>query len=724
MSGYYERSLVFMGYYFEDFKSIYAYDGTDVKSVIASIAARFMGQNTEHKHYFRAYTNKGIVRAADYRYCADLNKIFPESKQKDCVWAFTKAWAENGMVYTWDVNCFGPMEIYVNGEQVFKSDLFTERYSDTATRISFKLAPGWNDIRFRWKKTKAGFGGQFGTWLAKWALYTFMPSKERDGQEGFLFTGLVDDQYEPQFELGMSEADFDGKLYPDVSFPADGKGQLSHMFGEPVGKYSVAWTKGFFPEPGTKPYKFTLSAKGRTCVYIDRVKVFETDGGDAEFTVDAKLGEHDIFVKSVCGGDWGFDLAVDGVKLRSAAIVKGTDDVWMYIGPFEADYEFPFEKACDMNHVVGEPKTYWRLNAADTFVRPYNENSLFGRWNYPLGVTLYGMLHAAYLLDSNDIKKYLKDHVQLCCDTLEYALWDKEQYGGATAVHNLLTSIDSLDDCGSFASTMLEVHKYMPIDNVKYVADYVADFISNEMSRLDDGTFFRKNLMHSFHNDTLWADDLYMSVPFLTRYYKFTGDIKYANDAAEQFFGFRKKLFMEDQHIMSHVYDFKYDSMTGVPWGRGNGWVVFSMTELLAELPEDHSRYHDLVDFLNELCSAYVKLQDPDGMWHQIITDWESYPETSCTSMFMYAFSRGVRYGWLKDPDKYIKAVYKGWEAITRTSVDCDGNVYGVCRGSEFSFIPDYYKYELGWNLNDTHGTGIVLLAGIETEKLTEFLGK
>ncbi len=713
-----------MGYYFDDSKSLYAYEGTDVNAALCSIAYRFMGQNIKHGLYYRAYTNAGIVRTTDYRYVIDFNKIFPDSKQKDCVWAFTKLWSNGDSTYGIDINCFGPMEMYVNGEEAYKSDIFKERYSETVTRVFIKLKAGWNDIRFRWKKTKAGFGGQFGTWIGKWDLYTLMPTKERDGQEGFVFTDIVSDSYVPEFEAGMSEADFDGKLYPEIKFPVDGKGQLTHMYGTPEGKYAIAWASAFFDKMGTASYKFRIAAKGAATVYVDKKEVFSFGGGSAEFDADIALGRHDIFVKSVCSGDWGFDLSVDDITLESAARVKGTDDAWMYIGPFAADFEFPFDDACSMHKVIGEPKTYWRLDLKDTFVRPYNENTLYGRWNYPLGVTLYGLLHAAIAIGSEDIKNYIKDHIQLCCDTLDYALWDKEQYGGATSIHNLLTSIDSLDDCGSFASMMLEVNKYMPIDGVKPVADYVAEFIEHGMSRLPDGTFYRKEQMHHFHNGTMWADDLYMSVPFLTRYYKFTGDIKYANDAAEQFFGFKKRLFMPEQQIMSHVYDFKYDSMTGVPWGRGNGWVVFSMTELLAELPDDHPRKGDLIEFLNTLCEGYLKLQDPDGMWHQVITDWESYPETSCTSMYIYAFSRGVRNGWLKDPEKYVKAVYKGWEAIVKTSVDRDGNVYGVCRGSEFSFLADYYKYELGWNLNDAHGTGIVMLGGIEVERLTEFLNK
>ncbi len=716
-----------MGYYFDDSQSINAYEGTDPQAIISSLAYRYMGQNLKHGLYYRAYTNNGIVRTTDYRYLVDFNKIFPDSKDKECVWAFTKFYSAGKSSFGWDINCFGPMVVYVNGEVAYKSDIFKERYSETSTRVFMDVEEGWNDIRIQFKKTKAGFGGQFGTWIGKWDMYTLMPTKERDGQEGFVFTELVPDDYVPEFEIGMSEKDFDKKLYPIINWSDDEmkKGQLTRMFGTPNGQYAVGYTKVFADDINNTTHKFTLDTKGETVVYIDKKEVFKTNGGKETFDAQLPLGTYDVYVKCICGGnDWGYTLECDTVEFESAARVKGTDDVWMYIGTFVNDFEFPFDTASDMLHIVGEPATYWRLDAPDTFVRPYNENTLFGRWNYPLGVTMYGLLHTAIAIGSEDIKNYIKDHVQLCIDTLEYALWDKEQYGGATSIHNLLTSIDSLDDCGSFASMMLEVNKYLGLRDVKKVADYVGDYIYNHQSRLEDGTFFRKEMMHHFHNMTMWADDLYMSVPFLVRYSQFTGDQKYLDDAANQFFGFKKSLFMPEEKIMSHVYDFKYDSKTNVPWGRGNGWVVFSMTELLEVLPEDHPKRNDLIEFLNTLCEGYLALQDDEGMWHQVLNDHESYPETSCTSMFIYAFSRGIRFGWLKNPEKYVKAIYKAWKGISKTSVDSNGNVYGVCRGSEFSFIADYYKYELGWNLNDTHGTGIVMLAGIEVIRLNKFLAE
>lgn len=716
-----------MGYYFDDSQSINAYEGTDPQAIISSLAYRYMGQNLKHGLYYRAYTNNGIVRTTDYRYLVDFNKIFPDSKDKECVWAFTKFYSAGKSSFGWDINCFGPMVVYVNGEVAYKSDIFKERYSETSTRVFMDVEEGWNDIRIQFKKTKAGFGGQFGTWIGKWDMYTLMPTKERDGQEGFVFTELVPDDYVPDFEIGMSEKNFDKKLYPVINWSDDEmkKGQLTRMFGTPNGQYAVGYTKVFADDINNTTHKFTLDTKGETVVYIDKKEVFKTKGGKETFDATLPLGTYDIYVKCICNGsDWGYTLECDTVEFENAARVKGTDDVWMYIGTFVNDFEFPFDTASDMLHIVGEPATYWRLDAPDTFVRPYNENTLFGRWNYPLGVTMYGLLHTAIAIGSEDIKNYIKDHIQLCIDTLEYALWDKEQYGGATSIHNLLTSIDSLDDCGSFASMMLEVNKYLGLRDVKKVADYVGDYIYNHQSRLEDGTFFRKEMMHHFHNMTMWADDLYMSVPFLVRYSQFTGDQKYLDDAANQFFGFKKRLFMPEEKIMSHVYDFKYDSKTNVPWGRGNGWVVFSMTELLEVLPEDHPKRNDLIEFLNTLCEGYLALQDDEGMWHQVLNDHESYPETSCTSMFIYAFSRGIRFGWLKNPEKYVKAIYKAWKGISKTSVDSNGNVYGVCRGSEFSFIADYYKYELGWNLNDTHGTGIVMLAGIEVIRLNKFLAE
>ena len=213
-----------------------------------------------------------------------------------------------------------------------------------------------------------------------------------------------------------------------------------------------------------------------------------------------------------------------------------------------------------------------------------------------------------------------------------------------------------------------------------------------------------------------------MSTPFLARYYELTGDRAYVDDAAKQFLLYKKYLYMPELKIMSHVYDFKFDKQNKVPWGRGNGWVLFSLTELLRVLPEDHEDRDELLTFFRELSEGYLALQGENGLWHQVLTMPESYEEASCTSMFIYAFARGVRYGWLTNPEPYVEAVERGWEGLARYAIDGEGNIYGVCRGSGYAFSALYYKDDLPWNLNDTHGIGIVMLAGIETWLLREAL--
>ena len=81
-------------------------------------------------------------------------------------------------------------------------------------------------------------------------------------------------------------------------------------------------------------------------------------------------------------------------------------------------------------------------------------------------------------------------------------------------------------------------------------------------------------------------------------------------------------------------------------------------------------------------------------------------------SMAIYAFSNGVKLGLYKEPEPYAAAARKAWQAIVTSSVDRNGNVAAICKGSGYSYTKEYYKNDLFWVTNDNHGVGIVLLAG------------
>ena len=80
-------------------------------------------------------------------------------------------------------------------------------------------------------------------------------------------------------------------------------------------------------------------------------------------------------------------------------------------------------------------------------------------------------------------------------------------------------------------------------------------------------------------------------------------------------------------------------------------------------------------------------------------------------------FERGVKFG-LHPKETYAGAAEKALQLIKEYCIDEDGNIYGVCVGSGYSFRKEYYKYELPWNINDTHGTGIMLIANAEVDKI------
>lgn len=423
------------------------------------------------------------------------------------------------------------------------------------------------------------------------------------------------------------------------------------------------------------------------------------------------------------GGRWGFRLKAfsNGTAMRFSLPrdIKGCDDPWLYSGPFD---EALNESAGDIQDLYrlfdnrGQG-VYWRTGEKDTVIRPFVENALYGRWTYPLGVTLYGLLRYGEMTGNEEVLKYVKGHVGLVTKMHGYALYDKEKFG-FPGINHQIAWLDALDDCGSFGSLMLECNRKWPDENSVKIASIIADHMMNRQIRREDGAFYRGN-------DTMWVDDLYMSVPFLRRYYQLTRNTEYLDEACRQILIFEKYLFMRDVNTMSHIFSFEHNKATNIPWSRGNGWAVFSISELLEILPAGHQEYEKITGLYNRLVSGFLKLQGEHGLWHQVLDRKDTYEESSCTAMFICAFARGIIKGYISQDllDNTAEAAFKAWNGLAARTVDYQGNIYGVCRGSGFSFSSDYYK-ELSWNYNDTHGIGIIMLAGTEMIRLEAFLGR
>lgn len=712
-----------MGPYFEESLSIFIRNSGDVPSTLRTVAGRYIGENPPLAPVFRIASAQGILRTPDYRYRFDWAERFPDAPMFSVVTAWACLHTETARPVPLAASMGGPFRVFVNGTLIFQSHIGHERTPAQKHQFEAKLNPGRNTFVLEFVKTPRGFGGIFGTANKKSSAIHFLcPSADRDGAEGWLFTEPRPGPLATPPVAGDTEASTGVAWWPARAWTeaqrALGLGQ--RLWGLRPGRVMRSWTRGDFRQQTGAKYQVTGSSSGPLVVWLGHRELLRTHGAGAfSQNLEVSWGLHDLVVESQCSsGAWDYEVRIDGplgpVELVAPAVVRGGDARWLHAGPFA---EFlpggpaEFTQLHRLAATVDGP-SYFRVDAPDSFLRPFMESGNFGQWHYPQGVNLYGLLVAGRVLESADIETYAQQHLQLVVDWYSYALWDGKTYGAASLLHHLF-QMDCLDDCGSAGSALLEAAFRVGLHDFRPLADDIAHYIRQKQERLPDGAFYRNKVDNPFMAGTLWSDDLYMCVPFLSRYGRVSGDETCLTEAVHQFRRYRDYLFLPERQVMCHVYDVTANLANQVPWGRGNGWVIFSLAELLTELPLDHPDRSEMVEFFNTLAEGYLALQDEVGFWHQVLTDPTSYPEASCTSMFLFSFARGLRLGWLPETG-YGQAVHRAWGALCRSAVDHRGSVYGVCRGSGFSFTETYYRNDLNWILNDLHGIGILLLAGAE----------
>ncbi len=709
--------------------------GSDIHKILRTIAFRYIGQNPQNPFGFHVFHKDGFLSHPDGRYNLNLDEKLEETKLGEVSYICTQFWKETSGSQSFLVSCYGPVIIYMNGKMSYRSTVREDVNVQIQKTIEISYQPGWNVMVIKCTKAASGFGCIIGAYEPNWNWVSFMtPFNERKGQLGFVYSEALEDSEETDsvlisLKVSMSEEITRFQWFPKREWDKEIPSQfaLERIYGICMGETACGWSSVYQTNRSQPAVQIKLKTCGLTEVYIDGVKILSTEQ-DTVTNIELEYGSHSILVTCQCRNreHWGFTLefltAEDKqLPFQLPCNVLGTKDPWLYLGTLNLG-EIDPEKIQTLYKLFGnENKRYWQIDEPNAHVRPVLENQGFGRWNYPLGVTLYGLMATARILGSNEMIQYVTAHIEECVRMYEYSLWDSEQYG-FPEINNQLVGLKMLDDCGSFGSAMLELHDTSLEQYTKPIAVQIANHMLHLQERQPDGAYYRRCTGHYMEN-TLWVDDLYMSVPFLCRYYQLSGDAVYLEDAINQFVQFQKYLFIPEQQVMSHVYDFKYNTATKMPWGRGNGWCFFSLSELLEILPKEHIKRGELLNFFNQLAEGYLLLQGAEGLWHQLLTHPDSYEESSCTAMFVYALCRGIRFGWLNDDllGRALDAVYKGWNGLTKKAIDRHGNIHGVCRGSAYSFSPRYYKEELLWITNDPHGIGIVLLAGIEIEKLDSY---
>ena len=342
--------------------------------------------------------------------------------------------------------------------------------------------------------------------------------------------------------------------------------------------------------------------------------------------------------------------------------------------------------------------------------------STYNDWRYWNGVMNLAMLRLSQVTGEKKYKEFAVKNIEFDFDT--YSYYEKKHAGENKWSYPFgeFFIMEELDDCGAMGASVIAVNN---IDPQQRYLDYInkaANHIMTDQTRLDDKTFVR-----AFpHKWTLWADDLYMALSFLTRMYDYTKDEQYLNDAVLQVINFHKYLFDDKKELMYHNWYSDLNEKGVALWGRANGWAIVAQADLLDRLPIENSQREQLIKLFKKHILGIAKYQSGNGLWHQLLDKEDSYLETSCSAMFTYAVARGVNMGYLDK--RYASIALQGWKGI-ESKIHEDGSVEGVCTGTVVSDnLVDYYNRPAP--LNDVHGIGTVIMAGAEVTELIKNLNE
>lgn len=375
-----------------------------------------------------------------------------------------------------------------------------------------------------------------------------------------------------------------------------------------------------------------------------------------------------------------------------------------------------------MEKTFEKKKTYngWGAKAAKSVMKRRPEINPKMKWEYEDGVVLEGM----YLLWKQTGDREYLDYIQRNLDLFVDGVGNIPKYSLKEF------NIDHVNN----GKILLDLYKETRDERYKKAADLLREQLRRH-PRTKEGSFWHKQI----YPYQVWLDGLYMGSVFYGKHVHFFGKEEDWEDVINQFLLCEKNTKDEKSGLLHHAYDEMRaqpwaDKQTGLSkhyWGRSIGWFAMALVDVLDFLPSSHPQKQRLIEMLEEVLVAVMKVQDKEtSLWYQIMdqgTRKGNYLESSCSCMFLYSIAKGVRQGYLGDEWFAVaEKVYEGIldEFITETK---EGyiNVNKICyvgglggadkRDGSFA----YYISE-PIVTNDHKGVGPFILASAEMEWLNQ----
>ncbi|SFD32635.1 glycoside hydrolase family 88/105 protein [Massilia yuzhufengensis] len=357
-----------------------------------------------------------------------------------------------------------------------------------------------------------------------------------------------------------------------------------------------------------------------------------------------------------------------------------------------------------------QPITDLKTPNADAIFEPSDGD--YGIQVYEMGVVHSGLLKAAEATGDQSFTAMTQRHFGFFAQTLPYFRAQEQKFHLERA-NSFSRFLDprSLDDSGSMCAALIRARLAKVGPDLKAMIDTCSDWVINKQFRLGDGTMARKRPQEV----SLWADDMYMSIPALAEMGRLTGNRKHFDDAVNNVMGMSSRMFNAELGLYTHGWHANLPDAPRFYWARANGWAVLAMSDLLDVLPKDHPGYPKVLAQLRASIKGIAERQSGSGLWHQMLDRNDSYLETSASAMFTYVIAHAVNQGWVS-PTTYGSIAQAGWAGLS-TRITAKGQVEGTCVGTTLAGDMVYY-YHRPTSAEALHGYGPTLMAGAEIIKL------
>ena len=355
-----------------------------------------------------------------------------------------------------------------------------------------------------------------------------------------------------------------------------------------------------------------------------------------------------------------------------------------------------------------EPQRDWSKSVVDSQLTRTPEATKFGSWGYARALYLIGQYEVYKRTGDKRYLEFIKGWIDSIIDP---------KFDASGKLDVKVTNLDAIQA----ANLLLVLYKETHDDKYKRAAEVYRHAFDN-YPRTSDGGFWHAETARPHQ---LWADGVYMGMPFLVRYGKMFGEEKYTQDEAV------RQLLVYGKHLESNVglLYHAYDESGAQPWAdpvthhsaffwcRAIGWYAMTSVDVLDVLPKNHPGRKEIIARLQRMIKAFERYQDPKtGLWFEVVDhgdDPNDWLETSSSSMYTYAIDIAVKRGYVSK--KYKAVADKGYRGVmSKVSLGEDGlaNIADICEGTNVGDLAFYYGRK--HPVNDFHGLGAFLIMNEE----------